>query len=197
MFKSYLLAASLLIPSAGFSQNRHRKNFRIEGFSVKTDVLTLFSSILDKASERATLSGEMYFNEEYSLSVDLGVEAASQPGWKRLEKNIGSQFRWYFWQDDCNCSALFVGSYFIASTLRESVDEKLLLNNGVSYTTSTLEGGLTGGFQALLARHFVIDPSVQMGMKLPHEIHYEESSRPNEKDEGLLLRIALGVGYRF
>ena len=199
MLKIYILSAALLMSFSSFSQIRHRRNFRIEGYSVKTDVLSLFGSILDEGKKSVSLSGEMYFNDEYSFGVDLGAERESGPGVKRDAKSIGSQLRWYFWQDDCSCSALFLGSYFSATKIRQSVDQKLANNNSISYTTSTLEAGFSGGYQALIARHFVIDPTVLIGMKFPHRIHNTEtmSSTPNVKDTGLLLRITLGIGYRF
>jgi hypothetical protein len=199
MLKIFFLTVTLFISSTVFSQTRHRRYFRIEGYSVKTDVLSLFGSVLDKESKSGYLSGEMYFNDEYSFSVHLGAESESRPGVKYIEKRIGSQLRWYFWQDDCSCSALFVGSYFSASNGRQSVDQKLLNNNAISYTTSTLEAGFSGGYQALIARHFVLDPAVQIGMKFPHRIHNTEtlSSIRSVKDKGLLLRITLGIGYRF
>jgi len=197
MLKYYVIAVILLVASSGFSQNQHRRHFRIEGFSVKTDALALFNSILSNEQKSYYLSGEMYFNNEYSLNVDLGTESENQPGWKRNIKSIGSHFRWYFMQDDCSCSAFFVGGYFSYEKEHQSVDEKYLGTNARNYTMSSSEVGLSGGYQALVASHFVIDPAVHLGLKFPHDIHYAESMSKPANDEGLLLRISLGIGYRF
>ena len=100
MLKYYIPAAMLLIPFAGYSQSRHRSHFRVEGVAVKTDVLSLFTSAINKGSKNYYLSGEIYFNNEYSFNVDLGAETETQPGWKRTGRRFGSHFRWYFKQDD-------------------------------------------------------------------------------------------------
>ncbi len=198
MLKCYVLATMLLITSAGFSKNQHHRHFQLEGFAVKTDALLLMNSAINKGSNSYNISGEIYFNNEYSFNVDLGAETENQPGWSCTEKRFGSHFRWYFKQDDCNCSAFFAGSYLCIVKIRQSVDQKLPNNNVESYSLSFLEGGLVGGFQALLSMHFVIDPSVQIGMEFPHNIHNIESiNSHNDKDNGLLVRISLGIGYRF
>ena len=81
----------------------------------------------------------------------------------------------------------------------QAVEARLLHNNAKSYTTSFVEGGFTGGFQALVAEHFVIDPEVQIGMELPHTIYNTETEAysPGERDIELLFSITFGVGYRF
>ncbi|MEP7168797.1 MAG: DUF3575 domain-containing protein [Bacteroidota bacterium] len=200
MLKSYILVAILLISSPGYPKSRHSGPLRVEGFTIKTDVLSLFSSVINKGSKSYYLSGEIYFNKEYSFNVDLGAETETHPGWKRTGKRFGSQFRWYFKQDDCNCSAFFVGGYFNFVNVRQSVDHNLLNNNTASYNISSSEGGISGGFQAILAMHFVIDPAVQIGMEFPSDNHNTESKinlTNNDKDNVLLVRISLGIGYRF
>ena len=199
MLKYYIPAAMLLISSAGYSKNRHSKNFRVEGFSIKADAFSLFKSVINKESKSYYLSGELYFNNQYSFIVDLGTKTEIQPGWKRTERRFGSHFRWYFKQDDCNCSAIFAGSYFSFINARETVDHNLPHYNAGSYNTSYFEGGISGGFQTILARHFVIDPAVQIGMEFPHDNHSSESMIfwADDKEPLLLIRISLGIGYRF
>jgi hypothetical protein len=198
MLKHYILAAMLLIPFAGYSKSRHSSHFRVEGFAVKTDALSLFSSVITKGSKNYYLSGEIYFNNEYSFNIDLGTATETDPAWNSTEKRLGSHFRWYFMQDDCNCSAFFAGSYFSFVNFRQSVDQNIL-HNATSYNTSFLEGGISGGFQAILSMHFVVDPAVQIGMKFPHHIHNTESGKywADDKVNVLLVRMSLGIGYRF
>jgi len=196
MLKYYIPAALFLIPFAGYSQSRDSSHCRIEGFAVKMDVLSLISSALDKESKSYYLSGEIYFNSKYSLSIDLGTETNTQPGWKLTGKRLGGQFRWYFKQDYCNCSALFAGSYFSFVNTRQSVDYNVPGSKTVSYNISSLEGGISAGFQAIFARHLVIDPAVQFGKEFLHDIHNTEPMNFNN-NKPLVIRILLGIGYRF
>lgn len=199
MLIKYVLAAAFLIPTTVISQIRHSRHFQAQGFSVKTDVLSLFGSILNKELNNYYISGEMYFNYEYSINLDLASESEVRLGLKRKLKRYGSHFRWYFIQDNCNCSAFFIGSYFNLVKEHQSVDRKFLHNNSFSYNRNYFEGGLYGGLQALVARHFVIDPAIQIGMEFPHDIHYTESMSylPNNRSVGFMVSITLGVGYRF
>ncbi|HKR04747.1 MAG TPA: DUF3575 domain-containing protein [Bacteroidia bacterium] len=199
MLKYYILAVMLLISFPGYSKNRHSSRFRIEGIAVKTDVLSLLNTAINKGSKSYSLSGEIYFNNEYSFTIDLGAETETRPGWKRTGRRYGSQFRWYFKQDDCHCSAFFAAGYFSFVNNRQSVDHNLPHNNANSYNKSSSEAGLSGGFQAILGMHFVIDPAVQIGMEFPRDIHNTESMKypADDKDNLLLVRISLGIGYRF
>jgi uncharacterized protein DUF3575 len=198
MLKYYILAAMLLILFPGYSKSRY-SHFRVEGFAVKTDVLSLFTSAINKGTKNFFLSGEMYFNNEFSFNVDLGAETETQSEWKRTGKRIGSHFRWYFKQDDCNCSAFFAGGYLSFVNTRETIDHNLSHIIAGSYQKSSFEGGISGGFQTILAMHFVIDPAVQIGMEFPHGIYNTESMNypADGKDPVLLVRISLGIGYRF
>jgi hypothetical protein len=199
MLKYYVLGAVLLIPFAGFSKSRHSKHFELEGFAVKTDALSLMSSIINKGTKRYYLSGEIYFNKAYSFNIHLGTETENEPGWSSTEKSFGSNFRWYFKQDDCNCSAFFAGIYFSLVKVHQTDNQKLQHNIADSHSISFLEGGLIGGFQTIFAMHFVIDPAVQIGMEFPHDIHNAESMGylDADKNNGILVRISLGIGYRF
>jgi outer membrane autotransporter protein len=202
IFKPCILAAALLIPSHGFSQNRHKSNFHIEGFSVKTDVLTLMNTAISKSLNGYYISGELYFNNEYSINADMSTTSESQPGYYRKEKRWGSHVRWYFMQDDCNCSALFGGIYFSSVSRTETVS-RYLPNNAiktVNYDKSSFEGGLCGGYEAILADHFVIDPSVQLGLGFYSDSQNTETINGmyDAPDTGLILvKIMLAVGYRF
>ncbi|MFI5218880.1 MAG: hypothetical protein ACHQNT_05270 [Bacteroidia bacterium] len=199
MLKYHILAAMLLISTPGYSKNRHSRYFRVEGFAIKTDILSLFASALNKGSKSYNLSGEVYFNNEYSFNADLGTETETLPGSTLTRRRFGSHFRWYFKQDDCNCSAFFAGSYFSFVNTRQHVDHNLPHNNTAGYNKSSSEVGLSGGLQAIFAMHFVIDPTVQIGIKFPRDIHNTESMNypADDKEHILLIRISLGIGYRF
>src|SRR6185436_5675742 len=203
VFKSCILALAFLIPSPGFSQNRQSSRIHLEGFSIKTDVLSLLNSAISGSLKSCSISGEIYFNNEYSFNVDLGTESGSQPGLNRREKRFGSHLRWYFMQDDCSCSAFFTGIYFSSVYTRQTVDQQDPGNNAiksVDRNKSSFQGGLCGGYQAILARHFVIDPAVQLGLEFYRGNQSTESMNglPEAQEKGLLLvRIMLGIGYRF
>jgi len=199
MLKYCILAWILSISFTGYSKSRLSSHLRVEGFAVKTDALSLLNSAINKRSKNFNLSGEIYFNNQYSFIVDLGAETERDPQWISTVRRFGSQFRWYFMQDDCNCSALFAGSYLSFVNIRRAYDHNFHYNNADSYPKSYLEGGISCGYQAIIAMHFVIDPTVQIGMELPHDIHNSESMifPANDKDLDLLIRISLGIGYRF
>ena len=129
--------AVLLIPAIAFSQYR-QSFFQLEGFSVKTDALQLLKTAI-KGSESYSLSGEMYFNDEYSIDIDAGIDTESDPGLKRTQKTLTGQFRWYFKQGDCPCSAFFVGTYFGSVSIRQTVDKRHINNDAVNYHLSTSE----------------------------------------------------------
>ena len=154
MLKYYFLAAMFLISSSGYSKSRHRSNFHIEGFAIKADALSLFHSVITKGEKSCYLSGEIYFNNKYSFNIDLATATETDPAWNNTEKRIGGNFRWYFMQDDCNCSALFAGSYLHFVNIRQSVDQNLL-PHASGYNISFLEGGIAGGFQTILRMHFL------------------------------------------
>ncbi len=195
-FSNYILTTILLIPSFGFSQSRHRSSVTLEGFSVKADALSLLNTAIGESTSYS-ISGELYFNDEYSLNSGLGMERESEPYLNRSKKIFANQLRWYFMQDDCNCSAFFAGIYFSSVMFRQSADHHH--NNAVDYNRYSLEGGLCGGYQALLAGHFVVDPVVQAGLELYHHIQSTEpvSSSADFHNKGLQLRMQLGIGYRF
>jgi hypothetical protein len=199
MLKYCILAAMLSISFPGYSKSRLSSHIRVEGFAVKTDALSLLNSAINKGSKIFNLSGELYFNNQYSFIADLGAETETNPKWIRTTRRYGSQFRWYFMQDDCNCSAFFAGSYLSFVNIRQSYDHNFHYNNADGYPKSYLEGGISGGYQAIIAMHFVIDPAVQIGMEFPHDIHNSESMiyAANDNDLNLLFRISLGIGYRF
>jgi hypothetical protein len=202
LFKRSFLITVLLISSPGFSQNRQSQHFHLEGFTVKTDVLSLLNSAVS-GSKSGSISGEIYFNNEYSINVDLGTESESETGITLMEKRFGSHLRWYIMQDGCNCSAFFVGIYLSNVRIRQSVDQLYPRNNTVqpvNYNKSSFEGGFCGGYQVLLNRHFVIDPSVQLGLEFYSNIQSTESMNglSDARDKGfLLIQIMLGIGYRF
>jgi hypothetical protein len=196
MLRSILLIAAFLNSFEGFSQRSH---VRPEGFSLKTDVLALFNSAVEKGTRAYQVSGEFYFNEAYSLNLEFGEKGESIRGLSRKEKMVGSSWRWYFKQDDCSCSSFFTGCYFNAVHLEQFVDQQYLHNTAVSYNRTSLEAGLCGGYQALFSEHFVIDPSVRIGMEFYHHISStdEISYYSDTQDVGILLQVLLGVGYRF
>src|SRR4030095_273060 len=103
MLRKWFLVALLFISSPGFSHIRHHRNFRIEGFSVKTDVLSWFYSVLEVGTKSYNASGAVYFNDAYSLNIDLGIVTEEQPGVKKILKRVDTQLRWYLMQDDCSC----------------------------------------------------------------------------------------------
>ncbi len=199
VLKNYILVVALLLPSLVFSLGRQGWKIRPEGFAVKTDLLSVINSTVEDGLKSYSISGEIYFNNEYSLNVDLGGETESESESNRVEKRFGGHIRWYFKQDDCNCSAFFAGSYFSIVNMRQTIDHKFPTSYSVSYSRSSIEGGFCGGYQALLANHFVIDPTVQMGIEFQHGIHNTESTSnlSDTHDTGLLLRVSLGIGYRF
>jgi hypothetical protein len=179
----YILAGFLFISTSCYSQVSHRHRHRIEGFSVKTDVLLLFNSLISLHSRKGYISGELYFAEQYSANLDFGFETDNSLN--STTTRIGGNFRKYFNIDDCNCTALFAGLFF------NSAKEDF---NNVAY----IESGFTGGFQALLNNHFVIDPAIQLGLKFPtHYTNEEVAASPGRDDVRMQLRIMLGVGYRF
>lgn len=199
MLHYFKVAVILLIPCLGNSKNRQASHFRAEGFSLKTDALFLMGNAINKSAKNYYLSGELYFNNEYSFSVDVESKTETQPGLKTIRKRLGSQLRWYFKQDDCNCSALYAGGYFSFVNMSELSDHAVLQNKAMSYATSFLAGGITSGYQTIISAHFVIDPTVEIGMEFPHETYKTESVRywDTGKKVFLLVRISLGVGYRF
>lgn len=166
---------------------------------MKTDALFLMGNAINKNTKNCYLSGELYFNNEYSFSLDAESKTETQPGLKIIRKRLGSQLRWYFKQDECNCSALYAGGYFSYVNIREFADHAVLQNKAVSYNTSFLEGGITAGYQTIIGSHFVIDPTVQIGMEFPYETYKTESVHDGDAFKKLFLmaRISLGFGYRF
>ena len=86
MLKYFLLAGTLCIAADSFSQVRHRRNFRIEGISLKTEAFSTFESLLEKNSTSLNLSGEIYFNEEFSLIADLAIEITKAPGFQSVTR---------------------------------------------------------------------------------------------------------------
>jgi len=198
MVKYLLLGITLIISDVSFSQVHHRRHFRVAGFSLKTDILSLFEGVLEKNSKSTNLSGEMYFNEEFSIQTDLAIESTNSPGFRQTLKKIGGQFRWYFNQDDCNCSSFFTGLFLTLTHDYQANDSLLSHSNDGNHNFSILEGGLTGGFQALVNRHFIVDPALQIGMNFPvNDYTTEGTAFPKAEDHALKVRIMLGVGYRF
>jgi hypothetical protein len=197
VIKNYILSVVLLIPSNGFSQNRERGLIHPEGFSIKADALSLLNSAVNK-SLSYSISGELYFNNEYSFDAGLSAERESEPGMNRIQKTFTSQLRWYFLQDDCNCSAFFTGIYFSTVTVHQSVDHHISTTHAVDYSRFALEGGLSGGCQVIYKNHFIVDPAVKAGLEFYHAIQRTEASNSSgSQDGGLILNVQLGIGYRF
>jgi hypothetical protein len=198
VIKNYILSAALLIPASGFSQNRQNGFIHLEGLSIKTDALTLLNLAIGESKSYA-LAGELYFNEAYSLNVDMNLETEEHDDLNRVQKRFTSQLRWYFKQDDCNCSAFFTGIYFSNVHISQSVDHRHSHSHGIDYNRSSFESGICGGYQAIVARHFVIDPGVQAGLEFYHTAQSTEpmSGLSDADNKGLIVRMQLGIGYRF
>ncbi len=199
MLKPGILAAAILISSGGFSQHRQRANFHLEGFAIKTDALALLNSVLSGAKGYA-LSGELYFNNEYSFNADASMLSyVPEAGVNKNETRWGGHARWYFMQDYCNCSAFYGGIFFTNVHLRQTVGEQYTGTKEFNYLETSFEGGLCGGYEAILAEHFVIDPSVQTGLEFYKDMESTELVHSIAKPGGMLLlvHIMLGIGYRF
>jgi hypothetical protein len=198
VFKNYILSAVLLIPSNGFSQNRERGLIHPEGFSIKADALSLLNGTINK-SLSYSISGELYFNNEYSFDAGFSIERESEPGMNRIQKTFTNRLRWYFIQDDCNCSAFFSGIYFNTVTVHQSVDHHISTTHAVDYSRFALEGGLSGGYQVIFKNHFIVDPAVKAGLEFYHALQHTESgsNSSGSKNGGLILNVQLGIGYRF
>ena len=170
----------------------------LAGFSAKTDALSLLNLAIGE-SKSYSLSGEIYFNEDYSLNVDMSLETEEHNDVNRIQKRFTSQLRWYFKQDDCSCSAFFTGIYFSNVHISQSVDHQHPFGHAVDYNRSSFEGGLCSGYQAIIARHFVIDPAVQAGLEFYHKTQSTEpmSGLADSDKKGLVVRMQLGIGYRF
>ena len=195
MFKRVLLAAVFLIPAISYAQVRRNNHFRIEGFSVKTDAIALARSWIKDDLMTYAVSGELYFNDEFSLSADL---ASEKQGAVFRERRIGGHFRWYLMQDDCSCSSFFIGSYATLVNVRNAPTDTLHTKEK-KYLRSFWEGGFTGGYQAIFNDHFIIDPFVEVGLQFPGTYQYLDTYRTPyaPKDIILEIRIQVRVGYRF
>lgn len=198
MLKKYSVVLLLLVAVKSFSQGSHGGVMHLEGFSVKTDVLSLFNSAIGPNKDYS-LSGELYFNNEYSFVIDLHSASEDRAGLSRVQKRITSQFRWYFEQEQCSCSAFCGGVYFSRVRMRQSVDYRKLHTHAVDFTRYSYEVGLYGGYQALFNEHFLLDPGVQIGKEFYHKIQSTESINTFSEDQGngVLFRIQVGIGYRF
>jgi len=180
-----------------FPQARSR-GIDLKGFSIKTDALSLLNSAISH-SDNYSVSGELYFNNQFGLTVGAGQQRENVRGLRRDQRSISGALRWYFKQDECNCSALFTGIYCGKINVRQSVDQQILQNNAVNYNISLFESGICAGYQVILLKHFIIDPTLQAGLELDHKflnaVSTEVLSGPRQK--GLILRMQLGIGYRF
>lgn len=198
MIKNLIITVFILIPFPGFSQYGREGNIHIEGVSVKTDAFLLFNGLIGEP-DNYSIAGEIYFNYEYSMHIELASENESERNLNRFQKRFTGQFRWYFSQDDCSCSAFFGGVYFGVVNINQAAEPQYTNKNAVDFNRTSYEGGVCFGYQTVLAEHFIIDPAAQIGLELYHTIQYVEPVNTNAdiQNKGLLLRIQLGIGYRF
>lgn len=180
----------------GYSQ---QAKFKAEGLAVKTDAFSLFNSAVEKDIRTFRICGELYYNQDYSIALEIGSKTENIPGVHNKEKVIGANWRWYFKQDDCSCSAFFAGCYLDAVSLIQTVDKQYPYTSTAAFIRASLEGGFCGGYQALISKHFVIDPTVRIGREIYYHTSRYSDMRTSfqAKDEGIMLQVLLGAGYRF
>ncbi len=197
--KIYFTISVILLPALAFSQSRYSRHLQPEGFSLKTDALGLLQSAIDQHSKSYAISGEIYFNHDYSLNITPGITTDEEQWISQVTKRITFEFRWYLLQEDCSCSAFFAGAFLGYNDFRQTVVPANVSTNATNYSLTTFEGGVCAGYQAVFYNHFVIDPSAQAGLSFHRNNKSTESlnSLQEPPAQNLLLRVQLGIGYRF
>lgn len=199
LWRSVLFVHALLTCFPAHSQYQRNRLFQVEGFSLKTDLLTILGNTVEGGPDKYFFSAELYFNDSYSLNIDGGLEPERISGMKIERERIGTHFRWYFLQYDCNCSAFYAGPYFHILRYKQTVTDSLRYSSLLNYSSSFLEGGLIAGYEVILEEHFIVDLGIRTGMKFFQSGDKVEPPGRIKRNEGteILVRVMLGVGYRF
>ena len=191
-----LISFNFYQPFSTNGQNAHKLNS--EGFSIKSDVLAIFNTVIKSSDTEFPAKIEWYFNKKFSLSLSASTETLKNNILSRNFKRLGTEFRWYFKQDNCQCSSLYAGPFFDYNY------EKQISNNDSAsiyqnYKIRYFNTGVITGYQIYITPHLLLDPSVKLGIFFSKEIFdsVSEYIMQDDNHSGIQLKVILGAGYRF
>lgn len=181
------------------SDSLEKKKFGLHdvGFAIKTNVLTIMNSSISKKENEISFSGEMCFNTMHGLQLNIDYDKVFGKSYSCSDFRIDIEYIYYI--ENYNYSGLNVGAYFGLESVATVIGNKKYNSEYLDYRESLLEAGLSGGYQIRLKKHWIINPSVHIGISKLYSLKIFDSINKGYMHEpgGMVARTFLGVGYMF
>ncbi len=194
-----LLLILLFSPIIAFSQTNRRygSDKRVKtSIILRTDVLPLMNTILEKNKVDLGLSSEFCFNTCYSILLNLNIENTGDKNYRQKILEPGTEIRWYL---EMNEQAFFhLGIYSFLEFSDIKINKTSSTPQYLYYNQYFAKFGMSGGFRVLLSKKIEMDIASYLGYAKRYAMRVKEYKNlyPQEKSGQFDLRILLSLGYR-
>jgi len=197
----FILSATMLHaqhagPDSATTEVNNKQESSAMLITMKTDFLSLFNSFVEKNEHNFTLSFETGISRFYNIQLNGGYENISCTDYRCSGMQFDIEIRRYLLIDNCACSAIHAGAYFGFGEAITTAQNKYL--NYLRKTETSFESGMAGGYEAFINAHWLIDPTVNVGISGTYkQSEREQGTVEGWEDLALMVRMNLNIGYRF
>lgn len=194
-----ILLILIFSPLLAFSQNHRHYGYEKGAKAaviLRTDILTLMNTVLEKNKVDLGLSAEFCFNTCHSILLNLNFENTGKNNYRNQMLEPGAEIRWYL---EMNEQAFFhLGIYSFLEFSNTKINKTAYTPQYLNYNQYFAKCGVSGGIRALLAKKIEMDIATYIGYAMPYAMTVKEYKNlyPQEKSAQLDLRILLCLGYR-
>ncbi len=196
------LTVSLFVIKSGTAnaKNNFQKHSGIisqNGYILKTDLIPLFNTILEKNEIQFNLGLEACFNKCYSLQTNFNYDKYKTKNVNSRSLEPGLEIRWYTETSDITFFHLGLYSFYKFreyENIRELPDKKL-----IHYKENFLENGIAGGFRIICIGKLEMDIATYIGYvdRTYYHLIQSEKFTPTESPAEISSRITLSAAFHF
>ncbi len=194
-FLLILLCSPLFV----FSQKGNfNSKLKKDGASVilRTDILPILNTVLEKKTFQLGLSSEFCFNTCYTMLINVNMENSGDGEYRLKVMEPGTEIRGYLEMNEQ--AFLHLGLYSFLEFSKIKIDRWIYEREYLDYNRYYFKSGVSGGFRVLLSQKAELDIASYLGYakRYAMSLKRHENLYPTEKTDQIDLRILLSLGYR-